>query len=153
MFPWPRITALSRLERTKTIKSHHQPDLLNPIINPIPWCHIHTSLKYLQGWGPHHCPAQPLPVLGLPLPKEILPRVQPKPLLVLLETCVMRVPPSSSHPSRPSLNLLYTRSDSQGKQCHSHEEMLPVFRSVSRACVYVSHARGFRTSSPINCSA
>lgn len=30
-------------------------------------CHIHTSLQYLQEWGVHHIPVQPVPMLGQPL--------------------------------------------------------------------------------------
>lgn len=69
-----RVTRLNR-----ATKSNHQPHLLSPITKPCPCCHIHMSLKSLQGWAFHHFPAQPILMLKQALHEEILPEVQSKP--------------------------------------------------------------------------
>lgn len=53
-----RVTRLNR-----ATKRNHQPDLLSAITKPCPCCHIHMSLKSLQGWAFHHFPAQPILML------------------------------------------------------------------------------------------
>lgn len=49
-----RIIESSRLEKTFKIKCNHQTDLLGwvPPVNHILLCHMQTSLKYVQEWGP-----------------------------------------------------------------------------------------------------
>ena len=49
---------------------NHQSPIINltyqvPLLNHIPKCHIHTSLKYLQRWELHHFPWQPIQMFDL----------------------------------------------------------------------------------------
>lgn len=56
-----------------------------PPLNCILQCHVHTSLKYFQGWELHHN-GLPIAMLDHCLHEEILPNVPSKPSLVQLET-------------------------------------------------------------------
>ncbi|KAK4821381.1 hypothetical protein QYF61_018919 [Mycteria americana] len=47
--------------------------------------HIYMSFKYLEGWGLHHFPGQPVPTLDNPFSKEFFPNIQSKPPLAQLE--------------------------------------------------------------------
>lgn len=55
------------------------PALPSPPINPVPRCHIHRSLKHLQGWWLHHHPGHPIPKPDNPSHEEISPNIQSKP--------------------------------------------------------------------------
>lgn len=57
-----------------------------PSLNHVLECHIHTSLKYLQGFRFHCFPGQYIPMLDHPLWEEALPKTQFKPPLVQFET-------------------------------------------------------------------
>jgi len=60
-----RIIESLRLEKTsKIIKSSHPPNA--------------TFFEHLQGWGLHHCPGQPVPMLHRSFSKEIFPNIQSK---------------------------------------------------------------------------
>lgn len=53
-----------QLEKThKIIQSKHHLTLPSPLLHHVPKCHIHKSLKYLQGWGLHHFPRKPAPIV------------------------------------------------------------------------------------------
>lgn len=46
-----RSIELFRFEETsEIIKSNYPPNATNPLVNHVPKCHIHASLKYFQGW-------------------------------------------------------------------------------------------------------
>lgn len=45
----------------QTIKSNHHEQLPSPPLNHILKCHIHTLLKYFQGWQTYHFPEKPVP--------------------------------------------------------------------------------------------
>ena len=77
------ITESLRLERTSKItKSNHPPPRL---LNHVPKCHVYTVFEPLQGWGAHHCPGQPGPVLHNSFGEEIFPDIRSEPPLVQLE--------------------------------------------------------------------
>ncbi|KAK4814878.1 hypothetical protein QYF61_027907 [Mycteria americana] len=48
--------------------------------------HIYTAFKYPQGWGLHHSPGQPVPMLDNPFSEDIFPNIQPKPPLAVVES-------------------------------------------------------------------
>lgn len=45
----------------------------------IPYCHVHISLKHLQGCGLHYFPRQSVSMLDCSLYEEILPKIQTAP--------------------------------------------------------------------------
>ncbi|KAK4818707.1 hypothetical protein QYF61_018686 [Mycteria americana] len=65
--------------------------LPSPPLHHVPKHHIYTSFKYLQGWGLHHFPGQPVPMLDNPFSEVKFPNIQSKPPLAQLEAI-------SSHP-------------------------------------------------------
>ncbi|KAK4815695.1 hypothetical protein QYF61_005508, partial [Mycteria americana] len=60
--------------------------LPSPPLHHVPKHHIYTAFKYLQGWGLHHFPGQPVPVLDNPFTKDIFPNTQSKPPLAAVES-------------------------------------------------------------------
>lgn len=52
----------------------------------IPYCHVHISLKHLQGCGLHYFPRQSVSMLDCSLYEEILPKIQSKLPPAQLET-------------------------------------------------------------------
>lgn len=53
---------------------------INPGLSPnhVPMSHIYTSFKCLQGWCPHCCPGQPVPVFDNLFSEDDFPNSQPK---------------------------------------------------------------------------
>ncbi|KAK4824205.1 hypothetical protein QYF61_012119 [Mycteria americana] len=81
--------------------------LPRPPLHHVPEHLIQTSFKYLQGWGLHHFPGQPLPMLDNPFREVKFPNIQSKPPLAQLEaissrpiTCDLgeETDPTSLHP-------------------------------------------------------
>ncbi|KAK4809855.1 LOW QUALITY PROTEIN: hypothetical protein QYF61_021315 [Mycteria americana] len=64
--------------------------LPSPPLHHVPEHLIQTAFKYLQGWGLHHCPGQPGPVLDNPFGEVKFPHIQSKPPLVQLEAISSR---------------------------------------------------------------
>ncbi|KAK4807409.1 LOW QUALITY PROTEIN: hypothetical protein QYF61_001172 [Mycteria americana] len=64
--------------------------LPSPPLQHVPKHLSQTSFKYLQGWGLHHCPGQPLPVLDNPFREVKFPNIQSKPPLAQLEAISSR---------------------------------------------------------------
>lgn len=85
-----------------------------PSPNHIPKCHVHMSLNYLQGWGFHQFPGQPVPTRNHPPFKEILLGIQPKPLLAWLEAISLH--PNSCH-LRKCTNALLAAISFQVTSC------------------------------------
>lgn len=71
---------------------------------------MHTSLKYLQGWGLHHFPGKSIPMLDHTLCEEIIPDIQPKTPLTQLET--FSLCPITCH-LRKGTDTLLTATSSQ----------------------------------------
>ncbi|KAK4825703.1 hypothetical protein QYF61_001526 [Mycteria americana] len=61
-----------------------------PPLHHVPEHLIHTAFKYPQGWGLHHCPGQPGPVLDNPFGEVKFPHIQSKPPLAQLEAISSR---------------------------------------------------------------
>ncbi|KAK4815166.1 hypothetical protein QYF61_017662, partial [Mycteria americana] len=59
--------------------------LPSPPLHRVPKHLIPTAFKHLQGWGLHHCPGQPVPVLDSPFGEGKFPHIQSKPPLAQLE--------------------------------------------------------------------
>lgn len=57
----------------------------NPSLNHTTYCHVQTSLKFLQGFRLCLFPGQPLPMLYNPLHEEIIPNFQSNHPLIQLE--------------------------------------------------------------------
>ncbi|KAK4817196.1 hypothetical protein QYF61_003589 [Mycteria americana] len=65
--------------------------LPSPPLHHVPKHLIQAAFRYLQGWGLHHFPGQPGPMLDNPFSEEKFPNIQSKPPLAQLEAI-------SSHP-------------------------------------------------------
>lgn len=72
-------TFIDHLDWKRSLTSH-QSDLLSSTAKP--YLTVPCPLKHLQGWGLHHYPAQPIPMLGDCHHEEIHIDVWPKPPLV-----------------------------------------------------------------------
>lgn len=90
------------LDFVVTIKSNHH---LAPLV-AVPQCHIHTSPKYLQQEGLHHCLGKPLPMLDHSVQALILPHNQSKPSLLQLEAISMH-PNITGLAQQPSVQSCY----------------------------------------------
>ncbi|KAK4809752.1 LOW QUALITY PROTEIN: hypothetical protein QYF61_008873 [Mycteria americana] len=64
--------------------------LPSPPLHHVPKHLIQTAFKYLQGWGLHHFPGQPVPMLDNPFSEEKFPNIQSKPPLAQLEAISSR---------------------------------------------------------------
>lgn len=84
--PCPRITELGWKIPSRSWSPTINLTCWVPSLNHVLECHIHTSLKYLQGFRFHCFPGQYIPMLDHPLWEEALPKTQFKPPLVQFET-------------------------------------------------------------------
>ncbi|KAK4810299.1 hypothetical protein QYF61_017346 [Mycteria americana] len=77
--------------------------LPRPPLRHVPKHLIQTSFKYLQGWGLHHFPGQPVPMLDNPSSEVKFPNIQSKPPLAQLEAISSLVESDEVSPQPPFL--------------------------------------------------